>query len=359
MTTWSTLTWTLARAGGLTAYGLLSLSVILGLTLSLRLSTTTWPRLLTNDLHRFLTLLSLVFVAVHGLASWLDSFMRFSWSEMLIPLTSHYRPLWMALGILGGYLALAVWISTELRSRIGHTLWRRLHGLAFGAYLLATVHGLATGSDTHTAWALALYGSSVAAVGALLIYRLLTPIGAARRTRPVLAQLVGAVLVCGAVWTVLGPAQAGWNATANNGQGTGGRGAPAVAAAASPPASAPFTANLQGSLTQRADGASGGVLVAATATLSGNGGGAFQMTLHGRPANDGSVAISGGTMAVTTPGGARFQGALQDLQSDGAGVRIRALLSGAGGSGSRLSIQALLQISSDGQLSGTMQGVPQ
>jgi hypothetical protein len=121
---------------------------------------------------------------VHGLAAWLDPFMRFGWAEVLVPLASHYRPLWMALGIVAGYLALAVWLSTALRPRMGYAWWRRLHGLAFAVYALATIHGLATGSDTQSAWALGIYAGSVLLVGGLLGYRLLTPIGARGRTNP-------------------------------------------------------------------------------------------------------------------------------------------------------------------------------
>ena len=71
MSTWETVAWTVARAGGLTAYVLLTLAVALGLALSLRWQSPRWPRLITNDLHRFLTLLSLAFIAIHGLAGWL------------------------------------------------------------------------------------------------------------------------------------------------------------------------------------------------------------------------------------------------------------------------------------------------
>ena len=58
----------------------------------------------------------------------------------------------MGLGIVALYLLLAVWVTTLLRKRIGHRLWRRVHGLAFAVYAAATVHGLGAGSDTRTFW---------------------------------------------------------------------------------------------------------------------------------------------------------------------------------------------------------------
>jgi len=62
---WDAVVWDVARAGGLAAYLLLTLSVALGLTLSLRWQRPRWPRLITNEMHSFVTLLTLVFVGVH------------------------------------------------------------------------------------------------------------------------------------------------------------------------------------------------------------------------------------------------------------------------------------------------------
>jgi DMSO/TMAO reductase YedYZ heme-binding membrane subunit len=352
MNMWETIAWMVARAGGFTAYVLLTLAVALGLALSLRWQSTRWPRLITNDLHRFLTLLSLAFVAVHGLAVWLDPFMRFGWTEVLVPFMSHYRPLWMALGIVAGYLALAVWLSTELRPRIGYAWWRRLHSLAFAVYALATAHGLATGSDTRTSWALGLYAGSALLVGSLLGVRLLTPVGTQSRaeasaasgvprpqggtrgrTYPKLAGLVALLLLGGVLWTATGPAQPGWNAIANNGQGSGARGVQAATGQTTSSVFAvPFTANVQGTLTQSQPNATGGVTLRVDTTLSGGAAGAFQVLLQGQPANDGSVAVTAGRVTLAGPGGSpRYQGALQGLQTDGADVRLRAVLQGPGG----------------------------
>ena len=105
MNIWQTVTWDVARAGGFTAYVLLTLAVAVGLALSTQLqSPSRWPRLLNNELHNFLTLLSMVFIVVHVLAVWVDPFTRFGWNEVFIPFVSHYRPVWMALGIVALYL---------------------------------------------------------------------------------------------------------------------------------------------------------------------------------------------------------------------------------------------------------------
>lgn len=171
---WEAVTWDIARAGGFTAYILLALAVIVGLALSTKLqSPSRWPRLINSELHNFLTLLGTVFLGVHVLAVWIDPFTHFGLNEILIPLASHYRPVWMALGIVALYLGIAIGISTLLRPRIGYSWWRRLHVLTLGIFLLATIHGIATGSDTQTIWALGIYVVSSLLVGSLLIRRML------------------------------------------------------------------------------------------------------------------------------------------------------------------------------------------
>jgi predicted ferric reductase len=172
-TSWQSVTWDIARAGGFTAYILLTLAVIVGLALSTQIqSPSRWPRLLNSELHNFLTLLSTIFLVVHILAVWIDPFTHFGLNEILIPLASSYRPIWMALGIVGLYLGIAIGISTLLRPHIGYKLWRKLHVLTLGVFALATIHGIGTGSDTQTQWALGIYLVSSILVGSLLCRRL-------------------------------------------------------------------------------------------------------------------------------------------------------------------------------------------
>jgi predicted ferric reductase len=171
-TIWQNVTWDVARAGGFTAYILLTLAVVVGLALSTQIqSPSRWPRLVNSQLHNFLTLLSTIFLVLHVLAVWLDPFTHFGLNEILIPLASSYRPVWMALGIVGLYLGIAIGISTWLRPHIGYKWWRRLHVLTLGIFALATVHGIGTGSDTQTPWALGIYLVSLVLVGSLLCRR--------------------------------------------------------------------------------------------------------------------------------------------------------------------------------------------
>jgi predicted ferric reductase len=245
MSVWGQVTWDIARSGGFVGYGLLTLAVALGLALSMQWHAPRWPRLINSELHNFVTLLSFVFIVIHVLAVWLDPFTAFGWSEVFIPFASHYRAVWMAFGIVALYLGLALAASVWLRPYIGYEWWRRLHVLTLAVYLLVTVHGLATGSDTRTIWGAAIYALSGLCVAALLWMRLLVPVGAQQRRHPIWVGITGLALFIGVIATVLGPMRAGWNSVANGNSGSGQRGssltAPASQHATPPSATATST----------------------------------------------------------------------------------------------------------------------
>ncbi len=214
-----TLSWEVARVGGLIAYVLVTASVALGLLLSLSVRSARWPRFITAELHRFVTVLALVFLLVHGIAVLVDPFTGFTPAEVLVPFASHYRPLWVATGIVSGYLAIAVWASEYVRKRIGYGWWRRLHYLSFAAFLLGALHGLGTGSDSASWWGLALYAITLGMVAVLVAWRLVRAFGTGSRALSL--AVVGAAMAALVIFTAVGPAQAGWNEIANNGHGSG------------------------------------------------------------------------------------------------------------------------------------------
>ena len=74
-----------------------------------------------------------------------------------------------------------IYVSFSLRRRIGTRVWRRLHWLTYLVFVLATMHGLAAGSDSDRPWALALYGAAVGGVVAAAAWRTLVPAASGRR----------------------------------------------------------------------------------------------------------------------------------------------------------------------------------
>ena len=212
-------TWDVARAGGFTAFVMLTFAVAIGLALTLHIQSPRWPRIINSELHNFITLLALIFTGVHILAVWIDPFTKFGWNEVFIPFASHYRPLWMAFGIIALYTGIAIGISTWLRPLIGYKLWRSLHVLTLLLYALVVVHGIATGSDTRTEWGAAIYAFSVLLIGTLLIIRLMKPATKQSRAHPILAVAVVVIIAVATFLCMLGPFQPGWGGIAKNGNG--------------------------------------------------------------------------------------------------------------------------------------------
>ncbi|HEU4599240.1 MAG TPA: ferric reductase-like transmembrane domain-containing protein [Solirubrobacterales bacterium] len=219
MTLDHTLLWQVSRMSGMVAYLLVAASVCLGLLLSLKVRSKSWPRFVTDGLHRHVTLLGLILTGLHTVTIWLDPFTSFTPAEVLVPMASHYRPLWIAMGIVASYLLVAVWASEWVRPHVGYAWWRRFHYVSFAAFLLITLHGLGTGSDTRTAWGVAIYLVASAAVLLLLAWRIAVAVPAEQRLPSLATLLAGSFAL--ALWTVVAPLQPGWNAIANNGNGNG------------------------------------------------------------------------------------------------------------------------------------------
>lgn len=173
--------WLLARATGITAYALLTASVLTGLVLKSRPFPALKPAAVT-DTHRFLTLLALGTIGLHGATLLLDRTIHLTPVGLLVPGASPYRPGPVGIGVAAAELMLVVYASFSLRKRIGARNWRRLHWTTYTIFLAATVHALAAGTDSAQPWALALYLAAVGSVAAAIAWRALTPSLTPRRT---------------------------------------------------------------------------------------------------------------------------------------------------------------------------------
>jgi sulfoxide reductase heme-binding subunit YedZ len=167
--------WILARASGLMAYALLTASVLAGLVLKARPFGRALRPATVTDIHRFLALLGLGALALHGTTLVLDNAVHISPAALFVPGLVPYRPVWTSCGVLAGELMLLIYASFSVRRRIGTCVWRRLHWFTYLVFALATVHGLAAGTDSGRPWALAFYGAAVGSVLAATGWRALVP----------------------------------------------------------------------------------------------------------------------------------------------------------------------------------------
>ncbi|MGD0320710.1 MAG: ferric reductase-like transmembrane domain-containing protein [Acidimicrobiales bacterium] len=206
----SHLLWYTTRATGVVALVLLTGTVVLGVLTSVRFGTTQWPRFALADLHRRVSLLSMVFIALHVVTTVSDSYAPIGWVSAFVPFTSSYRRLWLGLGTVAVDLLLAVTVSSLLRQRISHRAWRALHWLAYASWPVALLHGLGTGTDPHLRWMVLLTIACVAAVLTSIGWRLVSgwPADAGRRVVAGAGSVLAVIAI--AVWAASGPLRPGW-----------------------------------------------------------------------------------------------------------------------------------------------------
>jgi len=78
----------------------------------------------------------------------------------------------------------AIVVTSLVRGALGHRTWRAIHWLTYAAWPVGLLHGLGTGTDTWSAWMLAITAACVAGVGMAIFFRLTSgsadPLAAAR-----------------------------------------------------------------------------------------------------------------------------------------------------------------------------------
>jgi methionine sulfoxide reductase heme-binding subunit len=202
--------WYATRASGYTALVLLSASVVLGVLTSSRESRRDWPRFVVQTLHRNVSLLVGVFLVIHILTSVIDPFAKLTFVDAFVPFIASYRPLWLGLGVVGFELLVAITATSLLRHRLGWRSWRVVHLFSYASWPVAVIHGLGTGSDSKSVWALLLVAVCVLTVVAALMWRLAH--AGPRFTALRLLGITGSVAATGllVVWMAAGPLQHGW-----------------------------------------------------------------------------------------------------------------------------------------------------
>jgi DMSO/TMAO reductase YedYZ heme-binding membrane subunit len=185
------LAWYVARAAGITAWGLLATAVIWGLLLSTRvLRGRPTPRWLL-DLHRFLGGLAVVFTGVHLGGLMADNYLHFGLADLLVPFAAGWRPGAVALGVVGLWLLAAVEITSLLTRRMPRRWWHAVHLSSYALFWTATLHALLAGTDAGRRPFVIAVDTAAAVVLALTAIRVTVPRPGHRRgpqRRPVPAH---------------------------------------------------------------------------------------------------------------------------------------------------------------------------
>lgn len=178
--------WFLARGSGVVAWLFLTASVLWGIFLSTDLFPKHRRPAWLLDLHRWLGGLTVAFMVVHVASLIADSYVQFNLVDVLVPFASEWRPVPVALGVLGMWGLVAVEATSLAMKRLPKRTWRAIHLTSYATFWLSGLHGAFAGTDAlQPLFAISL-AVSVVAVVFTVTYRMLNgrkrsrPTGAAR-----------------------------------------------------------------------------------------------------------------------------------------------------------------------------------
>jgi Ferric reductase like transmembrane component len=371
-TSGGTALWYLARGSGVVSLVFLTVSVLLGITTSFRWSSPRWPRFVIEFIHRNVSLLVVVFLAIHIVTVVTDSFAPIGWKDAVVPFVSAYRPLWLGFGALAFDLVIALVVTSLLRHRIGFSAWRIVHWLAYACWPVAVIHGLGTGSDTKSGVILLFTAACVVTVLIAISLRLVTGLATRPGARTIGFAAFALAPVVLVVWLVSGPLADGWASKAGtpasvlaaSARASSAQQVPAGTPTTVPPTStasqgglpaAGFDAQVAGTFHQSAQNAQGQIVVSLVGSLSGGATGTLDVELRGRPLSDGGVTLDNGTVTLAGAGaGDRYTGDVVGLQ----GSQILADLSNAGGTRLQVSVNLQQLDRATGRMAGTVTAAP-
>lgn len=347
--------WYVTRATGAVALLLMTISVVLGVMGSMRVSAPPrWPRFAIDTVHRDISLLAIAVIVVHVVTTVLDGFAPVTLLDGVIPFLSPYRTVWLGLGTVAFDLLIALAVTSLVRRRLGYRSWRAVHWLAYVSWPIAVLHGLGTGTDAKSAWLLALTVICVVAVVAVVLARIARSATTAPGLRTGTALLAVATPIGLGAFAAVGPLEKGWARRA----GTPPLRTVRTSAVARRPPPGPqaldrrFSAALDGTISQT--NAPGGEIVELALRLSGGVNGQMRIRLGGAPLGSGGLSLTGSQVDLTAPGlPSAFGGKIQSLSGGTVLARVSDV------SGAKLGLEMNLSIDqSSGTVTGTMSGAP-
>ncbi|MGK4585143.1 ferric reductase-like transmembrane domain-containing protein [Kitasatospora sp. HPMI-4] len=132
----------IARLAALTAYALMTATVVLGVVLRLRYFQRYVNRATMYGAHMVLALAALIFGGLHGATFVYQPIWRLGALDVLVPFLGGQQRIPVGLGVLGTELAVALGCSIWLQRRLGYRHWLRIHQFAYAAFALVWLHVL-------------------------------------------------------------------------------------------------------------------------------------------------------------------------------------------------------------------------
>jgi DMSO/TMAO reductase YedYZ heme-binding membrane subunit len=183
------LLWYLNRGSGAVLLVLFTLSTVLGVLSAREGRRRLVPGIVTQGLHRNLTLLCLGLLAGHVTTAVVDTYVDIRWWQAFSPVGATYRPLWLAAGALALDAVVVLVATSLLRDRIPHHVWRALHWTGYVAWGLAMAHAAGIGTDASTDWGRRVGLGCVAVVLLAVVVRYVADLHAQETARATSAEV--------------------------------------------------------------------------------------------------------------------------------------------------------------------------
>lgn len=179
--------WFLSRASGVVSIVLFTIVACLGIVTAGRRRPHGESATMVMGLHRWVSLGSLVFLAVHIVTAIADGYVPISWLAVILPFASEYQTLLIALGTAAVDLLVVLMVTSYLRHRIPERTWRVVHWISYAMWLFALAHGFLMGTSDQPG--LRLTTLACATIGGLLAsWRIVATHADKRRRQEIDAQ---------------------------------------------------------------------------------------------------------------------------------------------------------------------------
>jgi methionine sulfoxide reductase heme-binding subunit len=166
--------WLASRASGLVALVLVTISVGIGLAMAGKVMRRPGLSRKLMAIHEQTALASLIAIAIHGITLLGDPWLNPGVAGVTVPFAMSFRTAFTGLGVIAGYLAMALGLSFYARRRIGAKLWRKAHRATVLVYVLGLVHAFGAGTDASAVWFRWWVILTAPAIGGLFVHRVLS-----------------------------------------------------------------------------------------------------------------------------------------------------------------------------------------
>lgn len=144
--------WFLTRASAMVGWVLLTLTAVWGILLKTRIlrgaDNPEWLKIT----HRYISGLAMAMVALHIVTLVLDDYIDFGWADVLIPFSTSFEPLAVALGVVAFWLLVSIQLTAVLAKWLPEVLWKVVHLSSYGVLVLVALHSALVGTDVGTPW---------------------------------------------------------------------------------------------------------------------------------------------------------------------------------------------------------------